>query len=75
MWPMTRDDLSGDYIHYGVRENGIAAAMNGIALHRGLISYGGTFMVFADYCRPSIRPPGIAALTRAGTNLRKKTVA
>jgi transketolase len=48
-------DFAGSYIHYGVREHGMAAAMNGIALHGGLIPYGGTFLVFADYCRPSIR--------------------
>ncbi|HVZ10633.1 MAG TPA: transketolase [Rhodopila sp.] len=45
----------GSYVHYGVREHGMAAAMNGIALHGGLIPYGGTFMCFSDYCRPSIR--------------------
>jgi transketolase len=45
----------GRYIHYGVREHGMVAAMNGIALHRGLIPYGGTFLIFSDYCRPSIR--------------------
>ncbi len=45
----------GSYIHYGVREHGMAAAMNGIALHGGLIPYGGTFLTFSDYCRPSIR--------------------
>ncbi len=50
-----RDNYSGTYIHYGVREHGMAAAMNGIALHGGAIPYGGTFMVFTDYCRPSIR--------------------
>ncbi len=48
-------DFSGSYIHYGVREHAMAAAMNGIALHGGLIPYGGTFMVFTDYCRPAIR--------------------
>jgi len=53
--PVTPDDFSGGYIHYGVREHGMAAAMNGIALHGGLIPYGGTFLVFSDYCRPSIR--------------------
>ncbi|SOB98130.1 transketolase [Rhodobacter sp. JA431] len=47
--------FGGDYIHYGIREHGMAAAMNGIALHGGLRPYGGTFMAFADYCRPSIR--------------------
>ncbi len=48
-------DYSGRYIHYGVREHGMAAAMNGIAAHGGLIPYGGTFLTFSDYCRPSIR--------------------
>ncbi|MBZ4022475.1 transketolase [Rhodobacter sp. TJ_12] len=48
-------EFGGDYIHYGIREHGMAAAMNGIALHGGLRPYGGTFMAFADYCRPSIR--------------------
>ncbi|WMT86308.1 transketolase [Pelagibacterium sp. 26DY04] len=53
--PFTADDYAGRYIHYGIREHGMAAAMNGIALHGGLIPYGGTFMTFTDYCRPSIR--------------------
>ena len=48
-------DFYGRYIHYGIREHGMAAAMNGMALHGGIIPYGGTFMVFSDYCRPSIR--------------------
>jgi transketolase len=48
-------DFSGNYIHYGVREHGMAAAMNGMALHGGIVPYGGTFLVFTDYCRPSIR--------------------
>ncbi|MFB2595760.1 transketolase [Paracoccus sp. p4-l81] len=48
-------DFSGNYVHYGIREHGMAAAMNGIALHGGFRPYGGTFMAFADYCRPSIR--------------------
>jgi transketolase len=52
---VTPDDFSGRYIHYGVREHGMAAAMNGMALHGGVIPYGGTFLVFTDYCRPSIR--------------------
>jgi transketolase len=47
--------FAGRYIHYGVREHAMAAAMNGLALHRGLIPYGGTFLVFTDYCRPAIR--------------------
>ena len=45
----------GSYIYYGVREHGMAAAMNGLALHGGVVPYGGTFLVFTDYCRPSIR--------------------
>jgi transketolase len=49
------NDYSGSYIHYGIREHGMAAAMNGIALHGGFRTYGGTFLAFADYCRPSIR--------------------
>lgn len=49
------DNYAGTYIHYGVREHGMAAAMNGIALHGGLVPFGGTFLVFTDYCRPSIR--------------------
>jgi len=47
--------FDGRYIHYGIREHGMAAAMNGMALHGGIIPYGGTFMVFSDYCRPAIR--------------------
>ena len=50
-----RGDYSGRYIRYGVREHGMAAAMNGIAVHCGLIPYGGTFLTFSDYARPSIR--------------------
>jgi transketolase len=57
--PMERGDFSGRYINYGVREHGMMAAMNGLAVHKGLIPYGGTFLVFSDYCRPAIR---IAAL-------------
>jgi transketolase len=48
-------DYAGRFIHYGVREHGMAAAMNGMALHGGVIPYSGTFLVFADYCRPAIR--------------------
>jgi transketolase len=55
MRPVTRDDFGGSYVHYGIREHGMAAAMNGIALHGGLKPYGGTFLAFADYCRPAIR--------------------
>ena len=53
--PVTPGDFSGGYIHYGVREHGMAAAMNGIALHGGFVPYGGTFLIFTDYCRPAIR--------------------
>ncbi|PHS24758.1 MAG: transketolase [Robiginitomaculum sp.] len=52
---VTPEDASGNYIEYGVREFGMAAAMNGMALHGGFIPYGGTFLVFADYMRPAIR--------------------
>ncbi len=52
---ITSDDFNGNYIHYGIREHAMAGIMNGIALHGGLIPYGGTFLVFSDYCRPSIR--------------------
>ncbi|MGH6866194.1 MAG: transketolase [Methyloceanibacter sp.] len=48
-------DFAGNYIHYGVREHAMAAAMNGLSLHGGIVPYGGTFLVFTDYCRPSIR--------------------
>ena len=56
------DDFSGRYIHYGVREHAMAAAMNGLALHRGVIPYGGTFLVFTDYCRPAIRLAALSGL-------------
>nr|WP_319384113.1 transketolase [uncultured Roseibium sp.] len=59
--PVTPDDFSGRYIHYGIREHGMAAAMNGMALHGGLIPYSGGFLIFSDYCRPSIR---LAALMK-----------
>ncbi|MGI4984545.1 MAG: transketolase [Janthinobacterium lividum] len=52
---VTPGNYGGSYIHYGVREHGMAAAMNGLALHGGLIPYGGTFLCFSDYCRPAIR--------------------
>ncbi len=48
-------DPAGRYMHYGIREHAMCAAMNGMALHGGIIPYGGTFLVFTDYCRPSIR--------------------
>jgi transketolase len=55
MKPVTAQDYSGTYIYYGIREHGMAAIMNGIALHGGFIPYSGTFLVFTDYCRPAIR--------------------
>ena len=59
---ITPQDFSGRYMHYGIREHGMVAAMNGLALHGGIIPAGGTFLVFSDYCRPAIR---IAALSQA----------
>ncbi|HVZ00104.1 MAG TPA: transketolase [Dongiaceae bacterium] len=53
--PITAPGYKGDYIYYGVREHGMAAAMNGLALHGGVIPFGGTFLCFTDYARPSIR--------------------
>jgi transketolase len=55
MKAMSAADYSGRFIHYGVREHGMAAAMNGMSLHGGIIPYSGTFLVFSDYCRPAIR--------------------
>ncbi len=49
------NNFSGNYIHYGVREHAMCGVMNGIALHSNLIPYGGTFLIFSDYCKPSIR--------------------
>ena len=62
--PLTPDNYGGRYIYYGIREFGMAAAMNGMALHGGVIPYGGTFLVFTDYARPAIR---LSALQRAKT--------
>jgi len=53
--PVAANAFGGSYVHYGIREHGMAAAMNGIALHGGFIPYGGTFLSFADYSRPAIR--------------------
>ncbi|MEV4933471.1 transketolase [Sphingobium sp. LSP13-1-1.1] len=53
--PLTRDDYAGRYVYYGIREFGMACAMNGMALHGGVIPYGGTFLVFSDYMRGGIR--------------------
>jgi transketolase len=55
MKPIGRGNYGARYIHYGVREHGMAAAMNGLALHGGIIPYGGTFLIFSDYLRPSLR--------------------
>jgi len=60
--PVKPGSFAGRYIYYGVREHGMAAAMNGMALHRGVIPYGGTFLVFTDYCRPSIRLAALMGL-------------
>jgi len=56
---LSADDYSGRYVNYGIREFGMAAAMNGMALHGGIVPYGGTFMVFSDYCRNAIRMSAI----------------
>jgi transketolase len=53
--PVTTEDFSGRYIHYGVREHGMAAIMNGLALHRGFVPYAGTFLVFTDYMKGAMR--------------------
>ena len=53
--PLNAADYGGRYVYYGIREHGMAAALNGMALHGGVIAYGGTFFCFTDYCRPSIR--------------------
>ncbi|MGN6497801.1 MAG: transketolase [Tsuneonella sp.] len=53
--PLTAEDYGGRYIYYGIREFGMACAMNGMALHGGVIPYGGTFLIFSDYCRNAVR--------------------
>jgi transketolase len=60
--PLTAENYAGRYIYYGIREFGMAAAMNGMALHGGVVPYGGTFLIFSDYCRPAIR---LSALQKA----------
>ena len=55
-------NYGGNYIHFGVREHGMAAAMNGIALYHNLIPYGGTFLIFSDYCKPAIRLSALMGL-------------
>ncbi|MFA6265032.1 MAG: transketolase [Pseudolabrys sp.] len=62
MKAMNASDFSGRFINYGIREHGMAAAMNGMTLHGGIIPYSGTFLVFSDYCRPAMR---LAALMGA----------
>ncbi len=59
---ITRDDYSGRYIHFGVREHGMGAILNGLALHGGVHAYGGTFLVFSDYMRPAIRMAALMGL-------------
>jgi len=60
--PLTADNYAGRYVYYGIREFGMAAAMNGMALHGGVVPYGGTFLVFSDYARGAIR---LSALQQA----------
>jgi len=55
-------NFKGNYIHYGVREHAMAGIMNGMALHKGIIPYGGTFLVFLDYCKPSLRLSALMGL-------------
>ena len=55
-------NFDGNYIHYGVREHGMAGIMNGMALHGGIIPYGGTFLIFLDYCKPSLRLSSLMGL-------------
>ena len=54
--------FKGNYIHYGVREHGMASIMNGLALYHNVIPYGGTFLIFSDYCKPSIRLSALMGL-------------
>jgi len=60
--PISSKNFNGNYIHYGVREHGMAAIMNGLTLYGGLITYGGTFLIFSDYCKPSIRLSSLMGL-------------
>ncbi len=62
--PIQAEDFTGHYVHYGIREHAMAAVMNGMVLHGGILPYGGTFLVFSDYCRPSVR---LAALMNIRT--------
>jgi transketolase len=61
--PITAKDFFGNYINYGIREHGMAAAMNGLSLYGGIIPYGGTFLVFSDYLKPALR---LSALMHQG---------
>lgn len=61
--PFSAQDYSGRYVYYGIREFGMAAAMNGMALHGGIVPYGGTFLIFSDYARNAIR---LSALQKVG---------
>ena len=61
--PITSENFSGSYVHYGIREHGMAAAMNGLSLYGGFIPYGGTFLVFSDYLKPALR---LSALMNQG---------
>ncbi len=60
--PITKDDFSGRYIYYGIREHAMAAIMNGLTIYGGIIPYGGTFLVFSDYARPAIRLSALMGL-------------
>lgn len=62
--PYSADNYAGKYIHYGIREHAMGSIMNGIRIHKGAIPYGGTFLIFSDYCRPTIR---LAALSKVPT--------
>ncbi|HRE22494.1 MAG TPA: transketolase [Rhabdaerophilum sp.] len=62
MTPIKAGDFRGQFVHYGIREHAMAAAMNGLALHGGTIPVGGTFLVFSDYCRPAIRLSALMGL-------------
>src|SRR5947208_1522960 len=74
MMVLSAADYSGRFIHYGVREHGMAAAMSGMALHGGIIPYSGTFLVFSDYCRPAIRLAARQLLRERGISARVVSV-
>jgi transketolase len=59
---ISHKNFNGNYIHFGIREHGMAAAMNGLALYGGIIPFGGTFLIFSDYCKPSIRLSALMGL-------------